>query len=553
MIQKRVKIVLSALFILFIQFLTAQVTISVPPGNSHTTGLANAQWRKPLGTFFGYERTAFLLTQSEIGVYGQINTIAFFCDTSIHSPGKTPLIIYMKEQTGSVFLMSSTVANEEMGAVKVYDDTLQSSAFVSGQWVVITLSTPFLKVSSRPLEVIVETNAGGTGNENTLSKSFYHSSTASFNRFQYWSADNSAPVNVGTRSFNRPNVELGMTTILPCSGTPAGGTTISSVDTTCSLVSFSLQGNSAASGLTYQWQDSIAGGSWISVPYANYTIFSTSISEDTWFRCKISCSAQTAYSTIKEVALKNYIQCYCTGNLGGGCNTGNAVDSVAIPTTQLVTSHTGCSTNNYIQYPATGNNCAQLASGQNYNLHTRFNGAVIASVWIDYNQNGSFDITEWKQICLSSKIDSEYVTPLAVPSSAKTGLTIMRIRTRASGNSNDSTEACTNFGSGETEDYFIGINYPVGISNPSVETTDKDLILYPNPATNTLYIGLNSAVNEQIKYSLFSLNGSLVYETINQTKGSVFNVDVSSYMSGIYFLKATGKDFSLVKKVVISR
>lgn len=553
MIQKSAKLVLSITFILLIQFLTAQVTISVPPGNSHTAGLANAEWRKPLGTFFGYERTAFILTQSEIGQYGQINSIAFFCDTSIHSPGKTPLVIYMKEQTDSVFLQNTQVSAEEMGAVKVYDDTIQSSAFVSGQWVVINLSSPFLRVSSRPLEIIVETNAGGTGNENTLSKSFYHSSTASFYRFQYWSADNSAPVNLGIRSYNRPNVELGMTVVSPCSGMPVGGTTISSADTTCSLVSLSLQGNSAATGLTYQWQDSIAGGAWVSVPYANYTTFNTAISEDTWFRCKISCSTQNAYSSVKEVALRNYMLCYCTANLGGGCNTGNAVDSVAIPTTQLVTSHTGCSPNNYIQYPAIGNNCAQLASGQNYNLNTRFNGAVIASVWIDYNQNGIFDITEWKQICTNSKVDSEYVTALAVPSAAKTGLTIMRIRTRASGNSNDSTEACANFGSGETEDYFIGINYPVGISNHTVKASNMDLVLYPNPVTSTLYVAGNFAVNEQITYSLFSLNGSLIYENASKSKENIFTVDVSQYESGIYFLKASGKDFSAVKKVVIGR
>jgi hypothetical protein len=552
MIKKSVKFILSTAFLLFIQFLSAQVTISIPVGNSHNTGLTYAQMRKPLGTFFGYERSALLFKHNEIGQYGQISSIAFFCDTSIHSPGNTPVVIYMKERTDSVFLSASDVASEEMGAQMVYSGTISNSSFVIGQWVVINFTTSFLHVSSRPVEVIIETNAGGTGNENTLSKSFYQNYTGLYN-FQYWSADNTAPTNLGTRTVYRPNVELGLTALSACSGVPNAGITISSVDTTCSQVSLSLQGNTAASGLTYQWQDSTSGGAWTSISFANYDALNTNISADTWFRCKVTCSSQSSYSVVKEVVLRNYLKCYCSSNLGGGCGSGGAIDSVAIPTTQLVNGHTGCSTNNYIQYPALGNTCAQLASGQNYNLHTRFNGVVIASVWIDYDQNGQFDINEWKQICTNAKIDSDYVTILSVPVAAKTGLTLMRIRTRSSGNSNDSTEACVNFGSGETEDYFVGINYDVNVKQIAKNNIEKFLILYPNPASNTLYIDGNFAVNEQITYSLLSINGNQITESIHQHKSEIFALDISNYEAGIYFLKVSGKDFSIVKKVVIRR
>src|ERR1700757_952173 len=121
MIKKSVKFILGTVFLLFIQILSAQVTISIPVGNSHNTGLTYAQMRKPLGTFFGYERSAMLFKHNEIGQYGQINSIAFFCDTSIHSPGNTPVVIYMKERTDSVFLSASDVATEETGAQMVYN------------------------------------------------------------------------------------------------------------------------------------------------------------------------------------------------------------------------------------------------------------------------------------------------------------------------------------------------------------------------------------------------------------------------------------------------
>ena len=547
---KRLKITLSFLLIVFIQILSAQVTITIPSANQHSTGLTNAEWRKPLGTYFGFERSAMIFKHSEIGQYGQINSIAFFCDTSIHSAGNTPVSVYMKEQADSVFLQNSTVSTEETGAQLVYSGVINSSSFVIGQWVLISFTTPFMHTTSRPVEVIVETNAGGTGNENTLSKSFYHYATLGLNTFQYWSNDNSAPAGIGARSINRPNIQFNITSLSSCTGTPVAGTTLSSLDTTCLAVSLSLQGSSSALGLTYQWQDSISGGAWISIPYANYSTINTSISVDTWFRCKVSCAAQSNFSTVKMVVLKNYLQCYCTANIGGGCGNGSAIDSVAILSTGLVTSHTGCSSNNYTLYPASGNTCAQLASNQNYSLHTRFNGNVAASVWLDYNQNGQFDINEWKQICTISKVDSDYVTVLAVPATAKTGLTIMRIRTRASGNSNDSAEACVNFGSGETEDYFVGINYPVGINNQSYNSNDQ-VTLYPNPANSTLYVSVKNTDNENYTISLFDMNGSLSEEITSLHKGAVKAIDISKYDSGIYFLRVSGKDFSLVKKVVI--
>ncbi len=553
MIRKRIKFAFSVAFLLVIPILSAQVTISIPAGNPHTTGLSNAEWRKPLGTYFGYERSALIFKHSEIGQYGIITSISFFCDTSIHAPGKTPVRIYMKEQTDSVFLQNSVVSNEEIGAQLVYSDTISSSSFTIGQWVKLIFTTPFTHTTSRPIQVIVETNSTGTGNENTLSKSFYHYATVGFNTFQYWSADNTPPINVGTRSFNRPNIQFDMTSLSACAGMPNAGITIASVDTTCSQVSLSLQGNTSATGLIYQWQDSISGGVWTNIPYANYSTLNSSIGADTWFRCKVTCSAQSAYSVVKEVVLRNYLQCYCTANLGGGCSGGNAIDSVAIETTSLVIGHTGCSINNYLQYPASGNTCAQVAPNQNYNLHTRFNGNVIASVWMDYNQNGQFEITEWKQICTSAKVDSDYVTVLAIPASAKTGLTLMRIRSRASGNTNDSTEACANFGSGETEDYFIGINYPVGIYPSMGVGFEKGLMLYPNPSSNTLYVKGNFTVNELITCSVYSINGTLIGETENIYSAKPFSMDVSKYEVGIYFLKVSGKDFSLVKKVVISR
>lgn len=87
-----------------------------------------------------------------------------------------------------------------------------------------------------------------------------------------------------------------------------------------------------------------------------------------------------------------------------------------------------------------------------------YSGAIV-SVWIDYNQNGSYEATEWNQV--GTNVTSTGVTiGVAIPASATYGTTGMRIRSRGAGNVNGAGDACTSMGSGETEDYTVTIVAP---------------------------------------------------------------------------------------------
>lgn len=533
--------------LLFIQVFKAQVTITIPTNNLHSTGLQPTDWRKPFGTYFGFERSAMIYDHSEIGQFGNITNISFYCDT-INLPGNAPIAVYMKEVTNPFFTVTTYVSQEESGAQLVYTGTIPSTSFVKGQWINIPLTNPFLHANAKPVEIIIETNATGTGNEGILAKGFYHYLTSS-PAFERWSADNTAPSNLGTLSSERPNIQLGVTPVAACSGQPAGGTAVASVDTTCSAVTLSLNGYTNATGLTFQWQDSLASGAWNNIAGGTSAILAGNIHADTWFRCKVSCGTQFSYSSVKEVVMANYMQCYCNANLGGGCS-GSAIDSVALAGTGLVTSHTGCSANNYTLYPAAPGTCAQVVPGQTYSLHTRFTGNVISSVWIDYDQSGSFDSTEWKQITGTAQADTDYAVSLTVPFTAKNGLTLMRIRSRSAGNINGYANACTNFGSGETEDYFIGINYDVHVSSPSQEAK---LVLYPNPADQTLWIAGNLRKSELLRIELYSMNGTLEKEIDAAFNGDPLLINVSDLAPGAHFVRVTGSTVNMVKKFVVQR
>ena len=98
-----------------------------------------------------------------------------------------------------------------------------------------------------------------------------------------------------------------------------------------------------------------------------------------------------------------------------------------------------------------------MTKGTAYNLNVTTSTAQIVSVWVDYNQNGTFEATEWAQVSTATTANTAAVMAMTVPSGATTGFTIMRIRSRSSGSPNAGTDACSTFASGETEDYWVNL------------------------------------------------------------------------------------------------
>ena len=85
-----------------------------------------------------------------------------------------------------------------------------------------------------------------------------------------------------------------------CSGTPAPGATIASTTSVCSGVSvvLSLETATTGSGVTYQWQSSINGGTnWTDIPNATASTYTATPTVETSYRCNVTCSSSTVSST----------------------------------------------------------------------------------------------------------------------------------------------------------------------------------------------------------------------------------------------------------------
>jgi|GEM_PF-5123532 len=273
-------------------------TITIPAAN--TSSGVN---RFPLGTFYGYDRTAMLYTSAEIGQGGTISSVGFYINAVV-TPGAAPTKVYLKETMATSFTASTTVAAEQAGATLVYNATLPASSFVAGQWVTIPLTTPFAYSGNATLEVIVETNAGGNGNEVGTGKGIRYSTIAA--RTQTWSADGTPPSSTGNITSSRPNIQLNLMAASPCTSPPTPGTVSVSNPNPCSgsSVSLSLQGGTNGSGQTYQWQESPNGTTFSNISGAtsrNYT--SGPVNSSRSYRVIVTCGTQSATSNAVAVTV----------------------------------------------------------------------------------------------------------------------------------------------------------------------------------------------------------------------------------------------------------
>jgi hypothetical protein len=84
----------------------------------------------------------------------------------------------------------------------------------------------------------------------------------------------------------------------PCTGAPTGGTTVGPSGTVCpGINTLTVTGSTFGTGLTYQWESSIDNVTWSPIAGATGPSLTTIITSDTYFRRRIICSSEEAYSS----------------------------------------------------------------------------------------------------------------------------------------------------------------------------------------------------------------------------------------------------------------
>ncbi len=149
---------------------------------------------------------------------------------------------------------------------------------------------------------------------------------------------------------------------------------------------------------------------------------------------------------------------YCNPPHSSG-NTGSITNiSIASTSFSNATFSTPPSGTYYTAYPASVVTTT-LQQGSTYSFTVNLSGTYSTTLWIDYDRNNVFDTGEGVQVIPIAGATTGTAS-FTVPTTAALGATGLRIRTRSSGSANGPSDACTTFGSGETQDYVVTIVAP---------------------------------------------------------------------------------------------
>lgn len=323
----------------------------------------------------------------------------------------------------------------------------------------------------------------------------------------------------------------------------------------------SVPANLSSSAITHEsvqlsWQPSTDN-----IGVTGYTIFKNDVAEATTTNVNYSItglSANTSYSF--------YVKAMdAAGNVSEKSNTisvttsepsliycdakGNNINYEFIDLVQIggISNATGANGGyayfeNQIGTVTTGANTIVLSAGFTGRSYREY-----WNVWIDFDQNGTFDnIEEIVSANVSDGTNHSY--NFTIPTTALLGNTRMRVAMKYNGQAS----ACETFAYGEVEDYPITINsasLSSAVKGGSIPVdTTADITIYPNPITNnTLYIKTSQKLDRNTSYIIYNSRGKI----IKREKFTNYKIILEAFSEGIYFLEITSKGKKIIKPFII--
>ncbi|NRS87988.1 Zn-dependent metalloprotease [Flavobacterium sp. 7E] len=276
----------------------------------------------------------------------------------------------------------------------------------------------------------------------------------------------------------------------------------------------------------------------------------------------------TTYSVTGLTTGTAYIYTVKAKDLAGNVSAASNAVTVTPKATSLTycTSKGNSATDEYIDYVSIGGIANTTGANAGYGNFTSqvgnlpygsntiifsagFSGSSYTEywkVWIDYNQNGSFETSE-EAVTGSSSSSANLSSTFTVPTSALAGTTRMRVAMKY----NATPTACETFSYGEVEDYTVNIGGNAITSftslNNSTELGDEpsisDLSMYPNPVNS--YLNVQMTDQRKGDYRILNLLGQMVGSgTLSKNE-----INVSQLDAGVYIIEVNDGQKTTTKKI----
>ena len=330
-----------------------------------------------------------------------------------------------------------------------------------------------------------------------------------------------------------------------CNGTPEGGSVSvnPAVGNPGSTYTVSANGYTVGIGLTYQWQSNTDDAGWVNEgdaadAYSAYTaIAPDEVGIEVEWRLEVSCtnSGETAYST-SDTFTTEVVYCQPTFLF-------------AEPITRVVFSDidNSSSPDSSEEYEDFTSVVGNVTLTETYDIalegNTSGDWENFFTVWVDWNQNGTFEATEMYEIGSifnSTGTDGQQATgTISVPADALIGETRMRV---IKNYDESPTDPCGSYFFGQTEDYTLNVE-SLGVNDMGL----ADFAYWPNPVKDVLNISSDKAVQS---VDVFNLAGQSVMMNAKVTNGKV---DVSALTQGTYIFRIKfdgnkAKSFKVIKR-----
>lgn len=332
------------------------------------------------------------------------------------------------------------------------------------------------------------------------------------------------------------------TTVRDCEILPPG-LTITTLNPTSAEVVWDAYTGTGATGTYLLRYRKIGVPSWNNVTVNTNTYTITGLLELTKYEMQVAniCTGGTGNFTPLYYFITPTVV-YC--QMSSANSSSEYINKVTVTPYNSPAKENPSDASNYTDFTADSSKTINLIQGSQGNVVKVDKTSAAGSntgvaVWIDFNRNGYFDVNE-KILSNGPNNQSSVSGAFTVPETAFVSnvdykYVVMRVAMMKDG----IPVNCTNFDSGEVEDYLVRIS-KVPVVNP---LNQNDILIYPNPVRTVLNV---KNISAKANYKIYTSSGRMV------SSGVIANnkIDVSVLISGMYIIDIEDEKGVVQKKFI---
>ncbi len=245
-------------------------------------------------------------------------------------------------------------------------------------------------------------------------------------------------------------------------------------------------------------------------------------------------NVSTASNTVSVTTLASSSVSYCTSQ--GNSTADERIGKVVFGTI----SNTSTGTAGYENFTSLSANAVK-GTAYTITITPSWTSTVYSegySVWIDYNQNGSFTDSGEQVFTKAASTATTASGSFTIPTTALTGATRMRVSMKYNG----IPTSCEAFSYGQVEDYTVNITSGTG-KNESIATAAADIKVFPNPARDILNV---TGTTGSTSFRIVNMLGQ------EMAKGNLTDSGIPVYAiaAGNYILELVSGNDVVVKRFI---